>query len=140
LPFFFQNGIFLQVLRREEVNMKGYLILEDGSVFEGTFHGEEKEILCEVVFTTAMTGYEETVTDPSFEGQAVVLTWPMIGNYGANLRAPGFPCLSSASCLSYRATNAVNPPSPTFWQNTASQYFQESIPAPLPAASAITAR
>jgi len=66
------------------VKMKGYLILEDGSVFEGIFHGEEKEILCEVVFTTAMTGYQETVTDPSFEGQAVVLTYPMIGNYGAN--------------------------------------------------------
>jgi carbamoyl-phosphate synthase small subunit len=64
--------------------MKGYLILEDGSVFEGTLHGEEKEILCEVVFTTGMTGYEETVTDPSFEGQAVVLTYPMIGNYGVN--------------------------------------------------------
>ena len=64
--------------------MKGYLILEDGSVFEGTLHGEDKEILCEVVFTTSMTGYEETVTDPSFEGQAVVLTYPMIGNYGAN--------------------------------------------------------
>lgn len=64
--------------------MKGYLILEDGSVFEGNLHGEEKEILCEVVFTTGMTGYEETVTDPSFEGQAVVLTYPMIGNYGAN--------------------------------------------------------
>ncbi|HNY22597.1 MAG TPA: carbamoyl phosphate synthase small subunit, partial [Treponemataceae bacterium] len=64
--------------------MKGYLILEDGTVYEGTLHGEEKEILCEVVFTTGMTGYEETVTDPSFEGQAVVLTYPMIGNYGAN--------------------------------------------------------
>jgi len=64
--------------------IKGYLILEDGSVFEGILHGEEKEILCEVVFTTGMTGYEETVTDPSFEGQAVVLTYPMIGNYGVN--------------------------------------------------------
>lgn len=64
--------------------MKGYLILEDGTVFEGIFHGEEKEILCEVVFTTTMTGYQETVTDPSFEGQAVVMTYPMIGNYGAN--------------------------------------------------------
>lgn len=64
--------------------MKGFLILEDGSVYEGSFHGTEKEILCEVVFTTGMTGYEETVTDPSFEGQAVVLTSPMIGNYGTN--------------------------------------------------------
>lgn len=64
--------------------MKGYLILADGSVFEGTYHGEEKETFCELVFTTGMTGYQETVTDPSFEGQAVVLTYPMIGNYGVN--------------------------------------------------------
>jgi carbamoyl-phosphate synthase small subunit len=64
--------------------MKGYLILEDGSVYEGILQGEDKEILCEVVFTTGMTGYQETITDPSFEGQAVVLTYPMIGNYGAN--------------------------------------------------------
>lgn len=64
--------------------MKGYLILEDGTVFEGTLHGDDKEVLCEVVFTTSMTGYQETVTDPSYEGQAVVLTYPMIGNYGAN--------------------------------------------------------
>ncbi|HOT63402.1 MAG TPA: carbamoyl phosphate synthase small subunit [Treponemataceae bacterium] len=64
--------------------MNGYLILEDGTVYSGTYHGAEKEILCEVVFTTTMTGYQETVTDPSFEGQAVVMTYPMIGNYGAN--------------------------------------------------------
>ncbi len=64
--------------------MKGYLILEDGTVFEGTLQGDEKETLCEVVFTTGMTGYGETVTDPSFEGQAVVMTYPMIGNYGSN--------------------------------------------------------
>ncbi len=64
--------------------MRGYLILEDGTVFQGKFHGEEKETLCEVVFTTGMMGYEETVTDPSFEGQGVVLTYPMIGNYGSN--------------------------------------------------------
>ncbi len=65
--------------------MKGYLILEDGTVFEGRYHGPEKETICEVVFTTGMTGYGETVTDPSFEGQAVVLTYPMIGNYGINI-------------------------------------------------------
>ncbi|HKL85388.1 MAG TPA: carbamoyl phosphate synthase small subunit [Treponemataceae bacterium] len=64
--------------------MKGYLILEDGTVYEGSLHGSEAEILCEVVFTTGMTGYGETVTDPSFEGQAVVMTYPMIGNYGIN--------------------------------------------------------
>lgn len=68
----------------KEAKMKGYLILEDGTVFEGSLHGSEGEILCEVVFTTSMTGYGETVTDPSFEGQAVVMTYPMIGNYGTN--------------------------------------------------------
>lgn len=64
--------------------MKGFLMLEDGTVFEGTLHGGEKEVVCEAVFTTGMTGYQETVTDPSYEGQAVVMTYPMIGNYGAN--------------------------------------------------------
>lgn len=64
--------------------MKGYVILENGKIFEGVFHGEEKEVLCELVFTTGMTGYAESVSDPSFEGQALVLTYPMIGNYGIN--------------------------------------------------------
>lgn len=64
--------------------MKGYVILENGKIFEGVFHGEEKEVLCELVFTTGMTGYAESVSDPSFEGQALVLTYPMIGNYGLN--------------------------------------------------------
>nr|WP_255948292.1 carbamoyl-phosphate synthase domain-containing protein [Brucepastera parasyntrophica] len=53
--------------------MKGYLILEDGTVFEGKFYGPEKETLCEIVFTTGMTGYQETVTDPSFEDRALFL-------------------------------------------------------------------
>ena len=61
-----------------------YLILEDGTVFHGTAFGSERESQGEVVFTTGMTGYQETLSDPSFYGQIVTLTYPLIGNYGIN--------------------------------------------------------
>ena len=59
-----------------------YLILENGTVFEGKAFGAEKETTGELVFTTAMTGYLETLTDPSYYGQVVIQTFPLIGNYG----------------------------------------------------------
>lgn len=59
-----------------------YLVLEDGSCFEGKSFGFEKSVFGEVVFNTAMTGYPESLTDPSYEGQIMVLTYPLIGNYG----------------------------------------------------------
>lgn len=59
-----------------------YLILENGTVFEGKAFGAEKETMGELVFTTAMTGYLETLTDPSYYGQVVIQTFPLIGNYG----------------------------------------------------------
>lgn len=62
--------------------MKAYLILEDGHVFAGTGIGAEKEVVSEIVFNTSMTGYLEILTDPSYAGQAVVMTYPLIGNYG----------------------------------------------------------
>ena len=62
--------------------MKAYLILEDGTVFTGTAIGERKEVISEIVFNTSMTGYLEVLTDPSYAGQAVVMTYPLIGNYG----------------------------------------------------------
>lgn len=62
--------------------MKAFLILEDGTVFEGTSIGSTKEIISEIVFNTSMTGYLEVLTDPSYAGQAVVMTYPLIGNYG----------------------------------------------------------
>lgn len=62
--------------------MKAYLILEDGNVFTGTSIGSTKEIISEIVFNTSMTGYLEVLTDPSYAGQAVVMTYPLIGNYG----------------------------------------------------------
>lgn len=61
---------------------KGYLILENGEVLEGFRFGADAEAVGELVFTTAMTGYLETLTDPSYFGQLVVQTFPLIGNYG----------------------------------------------------------
>ena len=62
--------------------MKAFLILEDKTVFEGTSIGSTKEVISEIVFNTSMTGYLEVLTDPSYAGQAVVMTYPLIGNYG----------------------------------------------------------
>ena len=62
--------------------MSGFLVLEDGTVFAGESVGAEGHALGEAVFTTAMTGYQEVVTDPSFAEQLVCFTAPMIGNYG----------------------------------------------------------
>lgn len=62
--------------------MKAFLILEDGTVFEGTHIGVEKEVISEIVFNTSMAGYLEVLTDPSYAGQAVCMTYPLIGNYG----------------------------------------------------------
>ena len=62
--------------------MKAFLILEDGHVFKGTSIGSTREVISEIVFNTSMTGYLEVMTDPSYAGQAVCMTYPLIGNYG----------------------------------------------------------
>ena len=62
--------------------MKAFLILEDGHVFSGTSIGSAREVISEIVFNTSMTGYLEVMTDPSYAGQAVCMTYPLIGNYG----------------------------------------------------------
>src|SRR5205085_11134460 len=64
--------------------MQAILALEDGRVFRGKGYGAKGECSGEVVFNTAITGYQEIFTDPSYCGQIVVLTNPQIGNYGAN--------------------------------------------------------
>ena len=61
---------------------KAFLILEDGTVFRGTGIGSDREVISEIVFNTSMTGYLEVLTDPSYAGQAVTMTYPLIGNYG----------------------------------------------------------
>lgn len=64
----------------KRINIK--LVLEDGKVFNGYSFGHEKSVSGEVVFNTAMTGYPESLTDPSYKGQILVLTYPIVGNYG----------------------------------------------------------
>ena len=66
----------------------GFLLLEDGTLFRGQLRGPVIPTVAEVVFTTNMAGYQETFTDPSFKGQIVVMTAPMIGNYGINTEDP----------------------------------------------------
>ena len=64
--------------------MKAVLALADGKVFEGEHFGAENEVEAEIVFNTSMSGYQEIITDPSYCGQMVVMTYPLIGNYGIN--------------------------------------------------------
>ena len=64
--------------------MKALIALEDGTVFEGRSFGAEGEKEGEIVFNTSMTGYQEIMTDPSYKGQIVTMTYPLIGNYGVN--------------------------------------------------------
>ena len=84
-PLFVYNndnlGIFKTGKDKGE-KMKAFLILEDGHVFTGRSIGSTREAVCEIVFNTSMTGYLEVLTDPSYAGQAVVMTYPLIGNYG----------------------------------------------------------
>ncbi len=71
-------------LKRHPGHSPAYLLLEDGRRFEGRSFGAPGSALGEVVFNTAMTGYQEVVTDPSYSGQLVCMTYPLIGNYGVN--------------------------------------------------------
>ena len=64
--------------------MKATLILENGMVFHGTSMGATTDCICEMVFNTSMVGYQEILTDPSYAGQGVVMTYPLVGNYGVN--------------------------------------------------------
>jgi carbamoyl-phosphate synthase small subunit len=66
--------------------VSGYLLLEDGTAFHGRSVAAEGTAFGEAVFTTAMTGYQETVTDPSYAEQLVCFTAPMVGNYGVHER------------------------------------------------------
>jgi carbamoyl-phosphate synthase small subunit len=67
--------------------MSGYVLLENGSRFDGELLGSGSEISGEVVFNTSMTGYQEAVTDPSYAGQIITFTYPLIGNYGVSAEA-----------------------------------------------------
>ena len=97
--------------------MKAYLILEDGNVFEGESVGANKEVVSEFVFNTSMTGYVEVLTDPSYAGQSVVMTYPLIGNYGVCLEdqestkpyVEGFVVNRAANAAIYLAEHDSDP-------------------------------
>lgn len=87
LRIYFLNGIIScdimnRLCKGTGDEMKAFLILEDGTVFEGIQIGADREIISEIVFNTSMAGYLEVLTDPSYAGQAVCMTYPLIGNYG----------------------------------------------------------
>ena len=67
--------------------MSGFVLLEDGTRFDGELCGAADAITGEVVFNTSMTGYQEAVTDPSYAGQIITFTYPLIGNYGVSAEA-----------------------------------------------------
>jgi carbamoyl-phosphate synthase small subunit len=72
----------------DQRSLPGFLLLEDGTLFRGRLDRAITPAVAEVVFTTNMTGYQEVYTDPSYQGQIVVMTAPMIGNYGVNAEDP----------------------------------------------------
>ncbi len=97
--------------------MKAYLALEDGLIFEGEGFGSQGEVYGEVVFNTSLTGYQEILTDPSYKGQIVTMTYPHIGNYGINLEdeeasrpwVEGFIVKELSPVVSnYRATESLD--------------------------------
>lgn len=91
-----------------------YLYLSDGTVFEGKGFGYNGDIIGEVVFNTGMTGYQELLTDPSYVGQIVAMTYPLIGNYGVNsfdTESDGQKC-AGLSCVIIRIFRPTGEPRP----------------------------
>jgi len=101
---------------------KLYLILENGMVFEGQSFGSEGDITGEIVFTTGMTGYLETLTDPSYHGQIVVQTFPLIGNYGV---IPSDFESTSVGPLAYIVKTPCETPSNFRSEGTLSDFLKE---------------
>ena len=82
------------------------LVLQDGTVFSGRSFGADGERTGEVVFNTAMSGYQEILTDPSYKGQIVTMTYPHIGNYGVNVSNSATAGLASSRAGPAQATPA----------------------------------
>ena len=84
---------------------QGYVLLEDGARLDGELCGAAGEVTGEVVFTTAMTGYQESITDPSYAGQIVTFTYPLIGNYGVSADAMESDCVHARAVIMREAKN-----------------------------------
>ena len=108
--------------------MTGKLVLEDVSEFEGESFGAEKEMAGEVVFSTGMTGYPESLTDPSYKGQILILTYPLIGNYGVPEKK--YWESSGIKVSGLIVSNYIDTPSHYQSKMTLSQWLRkENIPA-----------
>ncbi|MDY6780633.1 MAG: carbamoyl-phosphate synthase domain-containing protein, partial [Halobacteria archaeon] len=105
----------------EDGEMKAYLALEDGTVVEGEGHGEPGEVQGELVFTTQYTGYEESLTDPSYEFQMLMFTYPLIGNYGVNPDNFQSDGIKAEACIAREFS--TDPPDVLEW------FEDEGIPA-----------
>ena len=115
--------------------MKALLALEDGFVLEGRSFTGPCEGGGEVIFNTGMTGYQEILTDPSYYGQMVCMTWPLIGNYGINAEDMESGKVHAAALIVKEScrrppTGAPCVPCPTFCNSTASPASKASTPAP----------
>lgn len=88
----------------------GFLLLEDGTVFPGRLCGAQADGLGEVVFTTSMSGYQESVTDPSFAGQILTFTVPHVGNYGVNALQMESDRIHAAAVVMHRGVNDESSP------------------------------
>lgn len=94
----------------------GYIVLSDGTVFSGFGFGSQGRVLGEAVFNTSMTGYQEVVTDPSYHGQIVTFTYPLVGNYGASERLLESEMVHSRAVVVREAKNtAWNLTCPEAW-------------------------
>ncbi len=90
--------------------MSGYVLLEDGTKFEGDYVGADAPAVGEVVFTTGMSGYQESMTDPSFAGQLITFTYPHIGNYGVSQAAMESDRVWARAAIMREATNREDAP------------------------------
>jgi carbamoyl-phosphate synthase small subunit len=106
--------------RADEVALRGTLLLEDGTRFDGVGLGAEGRRVGEVVFTTGMVGYPESLTDPSFRGQILSFTYPLLGNYGVppahGRDADGLPLLESGE-VQVRGMVVRGTTRPNHWSN-----------------------
>src|SRR5436305_12929266 len=87
---------------------QGFVFLEDGTRFDGELCGGAGEVTGEVVFNTAMTGYQEAVTDPSYNGQIITFTYPLIGNYGVSPEAVESDRVHARAVIMREAVNEPN--------------------------------
>lgn len=128
-----QIGEYMNPLASATSQPRALLVLEDGTTFEGRCCGASGETFGEIVFNTSMTGYQEIISDPSYAGQIVTLTYPQVGNYGIDpavmqrdvLHLRGFVVHD----MCYEPSNWTSRACQSFCRKTASLPSRASIPA-----------